>query len=171
MAIFNFFFFFCIWLHVTIKIRRYKLLWKISKSVLTNLSSQMSLWADPVQRTLIIKQHGTWTTWHVEYFSSVRCSGSEYWCSLTEIKGVGIYLYHWRMFSTICLKYLVLLCLCIISHYFCSQGFWKTLFQYQRDKNTPDTCRFHLEKHQKIYRLSWNLLLILSTRCQFGIVL
>lgn len=60
---------------------------------------------------------------------------------------------------------------CIISHYFCSQGFWKTLFQYQRDKNTPDTCRFHLEKHQKIHRLSWNLLLILSTRWQFGIVL
>lgn len=79
MAIFKVF---CIWLHVTIKIRRYKWLWKITKSVLTNLSSWMGLWADTVQRTLIIKQHGTWKTWRLEYFSSVRCSGSEYWCSL-----------------------------------------------------------------------------------------
>lgn len=145
--------------------------WKITKSILTNLSSSMGLWAGTVQRTLIIKQHGTWTTWHLEYFSSVRCSDSEYWCSLTEIKGVGTYLYHWRMFPTICLKYLVLFCFCIINHYFCSQGFWKTWFLCQRDKNTPDTCRFHLEKHQKIHCLSWNLLLILSARCQFEIVL
>lgn len=96
--------------------------------------------------------------------------GSEYWYSLTEIKGVCTYLYHWRMFPTIGLKYLVLFCSCIISHYFCSQGFWKTWFLCQRDKNTLDTCRFHLEKHQKIHSLSWNLLLILSARCQFEIV-
>lgn len=88
-----------------------------------------------------------------------------------EIKGVCTSLYHWKMFPTVCLKYLVLFCSCIISHYFCSQGFLKTWFVCQRDKNTPDTCRFHLEKHQKIHSLSWNLLLILSARCQFENVL
>lgn len=99
---------------------------KITKSVLTNLSSWMGLWADTVQRTLIIKQHRIWTTWYMEYFSSE--SGAPPMNSSTVwLRGFACF-YHGRTFPTICLTYLVLFSSCIMRHYFYSQDFWKTWF-------------------------------------------